>query len=278
MSAATQLTTALDGRCIVLAVERRAEELASALARHGATVEHAPALAKLHLLEDGTLLERTRELIADPPQILVVLTGIGFRGWLDAAAAAGLGEDLGSALAEARIVARGAKAHGAVRQAGLRTAWVAGSETAAEVGEHLVTGGIQGRRIAVQHHGTGADGLDELLGREGAQVVSVMPYRSGPPHDPAALQRAVRRAAAGELDAVVLTAAPGAAAWLEEAERLAALDAIRERALAGNLVMACVGAVTAGPVQERGIPVLLPDRGRLGALVRAIVHHYEGRA
>lgn len=278
MSAATQLTTALDGRCIVLAVERRAEELASALARHGATVEHAPALATLHLLEDGTLLERTRELIADPPQILVVLTGIGFRGWLDAAAAAGLGEDLGSALAEARIVARGAKAHGAVRQAGLRTAWVAGSETAAEVGEHLVTGGIQGRRIAVQHHGTGADGLDELLGREGAQVVSVMPYRSGPPHDPAALQRAVRRAAAGELDAVVLTAAPGAAAWLEEAERLAALDAIRERALAGNLVMACVGAVTAGPVQERGIPVLLPDRGRLGALVRAIVHHYEGRA
>lgn len=278
MSAATQLTTALDGRSFVLAVERRAEELASALARHGATVEHAPALATLHLLEDGTLLERTRELIADPPQILVVLTGIGFRGWLDAAAAAGLGEDLGSALAEARIVARGAKAHGAVRQAGLRTAWVAGSETAAEVGEHLVTGGIQGRRIAVQHHGTGADGLDELLGREGAQVVSVMPYRSGPPHDPAALQRAVRRAAAGELDAVVLTAAPGAAAWLEEAERLAALDAIRERALAGNLVMACVGAVTAGPVQERGIPVLLPDRGRLGALVRAIVHHYEGRA
>ncbi|MGO1286821.1 uroporphyrinogen-III synthase [Brachybacterium tyrofermentans] len=282
MSAATQLSTALDGRSFVLAVERRAEELASALARHGATVEQAPALSTLHLLEDGTLLERTRELIADPPQILVVLTGIGFRGWLDTAAAAGLGEDLGSALAEARIVARGAKAHGAVRQAGLRTAWVAGSETAAEVGEHLLTGGIaggiQGRRIAVQHHGTGADGLDELLGREGAQVVSVMPYRSGPPHDPAALQRAVRRAAAGELDAVVFTAAPGAAAWLEEAERLAALDAIRERALAGNLVMACVGAVTAGPVQERGIPVLLPDRGRLGALVRAIVHHYEGRA
>ncbi|GAA1317826.1 MAG: uroporphyrinogen-III synthase [Brachybacterium tyrofermentans] len=278
MSAAPQLTTALDGRTIVLAVERRAEELASALGRHGATIEHAPALSTLRLHEDGLLIERTGDLIAEPPEIVAALTGVGFRGWMEAADAAGLGTDLRAALAGARIVARGAKAHGAVRQAGLLTAWVADTETTAEVGDHLLAGGARGRRIAIQHHGTGADGLDELLRRRGAQVVAVAPYRSIPPRDPAALQRSVRRAAVGEVDAVVLTAAPAASAWLEESERLSVLAAIRDRALSGQLVMACIGAVTAGPVEARGLPVLMPDRGRLGSLVRALVHHYEVRS
>lgn len=278
MSTAPQLSNALDGRTVVIAVDRRAEELATALARHGASIEHAPALSTQNLLEDGTLLERTRELISEPPQIVVVLTGIGFRGWFEAADAAGLGEDLRAALAEAQIVARGAKAHGAVRQVGLSTAWVASSETAAEVGEHLLVGRVGSRRIAVQHHGTGADGLDELLHREGAQVISLSTYRAAPPPDPAALQRAVRRTAAGEIDAVVLTAAPGAAAWLEEAERLGVLEGIRDQAVSGRLVLACVGAATAGPVQARGLPVLLPERARLGSLVRVLVQHVGDRA
>ena len=33
------------------------------------------------------------------------------------------------------------------------------SETAHELGEFLIAQGVAGRRVAVQHHGSGADGL-----------------------------------------------------------------------------------------------------------------------
>ena len=36
---------------------------------------------------------------------------------------------------------------------------------------------------------------------------------------------------------------------------------------------ACVGPVTAGPLVERGVPIIQPDRARLGALARALARH-----
>ena len=40
--------------------------------------------------------------------------------------------------------------------------------------------------------------------------------------------------------------------------------------------MAAVGPITAKPLQDRGIEPLVPERGRLGALVRTLVGHYGG--
>mgnify|MGYP004488269771 CR=1 FL=1 len=34
------------------------------------------------------------------------------------------------------------------------------TETSAELGDYLLAEGVSGRRVAVQHHGSGADGLD----------------------------------------------------------------------------------------------------------------------
>jgi uroporphyrinogen-III synthase len=41
------------------------------------------------------------------------------------------------------------------------------------------------------------------------------------------------------------------------------------------MVAAAVGPVTARPLLDRGVTPLVPDRGRLGALVRALVSHFE---
>jgi uroporphyrinogen-III synthase len=41
-------------------------------------------------------------------------------------------------------------------------------------------------------------------------------------------------------------------------------------------VAAAVGPVTARPLRDRGIEPLVPDRGRLGSLVRALVGHFGG--
>lgn len=273
------LSAALAGCVIVIAVDRRSGELAAALERHGAHVQHAPALTIVPHIDDDALVARTRELIENPPDIVVATTGVGFRGWIEAADEAGLSDSLHDALADARFVARGPKARGAIQQAGFTADWVAETETAAELGEFLVAEGVAGQRIAVQHHGSGADGLDELFTGRGADVVSLTVYRWGAPPDAAAVTRSVLAAASGEVDAVLFTSAPGAAEWLAAADREGVVADIARRARAGRLLIAAVGPVTAGPLRAADIDVLVADRGRLGALVRGVVTYYaSGRA
>ena len=169
--------------CVVLVTaDRRSGELASALSRHGAMVRHAPALSIVPHEHDEDLLLGTKQLLGSPADIVVITTGIGFRGWVEAADAAGVADELLDALSGARLIARGPKAHGALQAAGLQPDWVAESATSAEIVARL---------------------------------------RSG------------------------------------------------------SMIAAAVGPITAKPLQDKGIEPIIPDRGRLGALVRALVGHYE---
>jgi uroporphyrinogen-III synthase len=272
------LTPVLAGCTIVVAADRRSGDLVSALERRGGQVYRAPALSIIPNEDDEVLIARTRDLIASPPDIVIVTTGVGFRGWIDAAHENDLAEDLTRALSGAQFIARGPKAHGAIQQAGFMADWVAESETSAEVGEYLAAEGVVGRRIAIQHHGAGADGLDTLLAGLAADVVSITVYRWGPPPDPEIVRRSVVQAGAGEVDAVLFTSAPGAAEWVKTAIRADVLESIRRRAASGRLLLAAVGPITAAPLADAGLKATLAARGRLGSLVRCVVDHYASGA
>jgi uroporphyrinogen-III synthase len=266
--------TALAGCTVLVTADRRAGELGTALERRGAKIVHAPSLTIIPNVDDAALLDCTRELLANPPDTVVVTTGIGFRGWVEAADAAGLADQLLAALAKAQLVARGPKARGAIQAAGLTADWVAESETTAEITEWMLAEGVAGARVVVQHHGAGSDGIDEALAAAGASVGSLVVYRWGPPPDPARLEQSVRDCVHGEIDAVVFTSAPGAKAWLAAADRVGQQPALVSLADSGALVAAAVGPVTAGPLLAAGITPLVPERGRLGALVRSLVVHF----
>lgn len=269
------LSRSLAGCVVLITADRRSSDLATALRRHGATIQHAPVMTIVPHTDDEQLIADTRTLLGNPPEILVVTTGIGFRGWIEAADTAGLAWELTTALRSTRIIARGPKARGAIQAAGLNADWVADSETSAEILDQLLSEGVRGTRIAIQHHGAGADDLDTELAAAGARVQSLIVYRWGPPPDPEAVVTSTLDSANGEIDCVVFTSAPGAATWLDVASRAGALAPIVERAEAGSLLVAAVGPVTAAPLRETGIEPLVPDRGRLGALVRTIVAHYD---
>lgn len=264
----------LTGCVIVLTADRRKRELASALERRGAVAQHAPALSTIQHIDDAQLIADTRAVLAAPPDVVVATTGIGFRGWVEAADAAGLAEDLLACLRGARLVARGPKARGAIQAAGLQADWVAESETAAELRDYLLAEGVQGLRIAVQHHGNGSDGLDDAFEAAGATVQSLVVYRWGPPTDLELHHSWVRRVADAQADAVVFTSAPGAHAWLTGVREAGVLPAIRARVDSGDLLLASVGPVTAAPLQHSGLHSTYPDRWRMGALVRELVKHY----
>ncbi len=270
-----QLSEALSGCSVLLPVDRRSTELAGALQRHGAETSVAPPLTVIPHYDDAELIERTRELIADPPDIVIATTGVGFRGWIDAAESAGLGDALTGALGQAQILVRGPKARGAVQQAGLETDWVAESETSGELTEFLLAEGAAGRRIAVQHHGAGDQGMEDTLRSAGAEVRGLTVYRWGPPADPALVGRSTGLVAAGDVDAVLFTSAPGVRAWLETAEQLGTLPAVLEM-FRDRTMVAAVGPVSAAPLRLHDIDPVVPDRYRLGAMVRETVNHLAG--
>jgi uroporphyrinogen-III synthase len=269
----TALGPVLAGTRVLVTAQRRASDLSLALGRRGADVTVAASLGVESHIDEDTLLAQTRQMIATGTDVVVVTTGIGFRGWLDTAEAAGIGHDLVEALQGVRLVARGPKARGALQAAGLTPDWVAESETSAEIADFLVAEGVDGLSIAVQHHGAGDDGLEKRLRAAGGRPFGLVVYRWGPPPDPAAVERSVRDAVAGAYDSVVFTSAPGASAWLSTVRAHGAEDGLKRLEKDRRLVLAAVGHVTADPLRSAGFEPLLPERARLGALVRLLVMH-----
>ena len=117
-SAAPAVVPALAGFTVGVTAARRAEELGTMLERRGAVVLHGPAIRIVPLADDADLLAATKTLVAAPPDITVATTGIGFRGWVEAAEGWGLGADLLDALGAGTLIARGPKARGAIRATG----------------------------------------------------------------------------------------------------------------------------------------------------------------
>lgn len=271
----------LRGFTVGITASRRADELATLLVRRGADVVHAPAIRIIPLADDTELARVTETIVADPPEVIVATTGIGFRGWMGAAEGWGVGEQLLTALGSTRILARGPKATGAVRAAGLREEWSPSSESSVEVLEHLLGEGVAGRRIAVQLHGATTEwepipDFCAALRAAGADVIAVPVYRWTPPDDCGAVDRLIESVGCGGLDAVSFTSAPAVASILGRAKQIGALEPLL-RALDGRVLAACVGPVTAAPLTALGVPTTAPERSRLGSLARHIADELPRR-
>ncbi|MFD3523847.1 uroporphyrinogen-III synthase [Streptomyces sp. NPDC058653] len=266
----------LAGFTVGVTAARRADELGALLTRRGAVVVHAPALRIVPVSDDTELLAATKELIAAPPQVVIATTAIGFRGWVEAADGWGHGQDLLDCLRGTELLARGPKVKGAIRAAGLTEEWSPESESMAEVLDRLLAEGVEGRRVALQLHGEPLPGFVEALRAGGAEVVVVPVYRWMPPEDIAPVDRLIEATLARTLDAVTFTSAPAAASLLSRAGERGLLDDLVE-ALHHDVLAACVGPVTALPLQERGIDTVQPERFRLGPLVQVLCLELPGR-
>jgi uroporphyrinogen-III synthase len=274
-AALAEPTAALSGYTIGVTSDRRRDELAGLLESRGARVVLAPALRIVPIADDAELRAATRACLDSPPDIVLVNTGIGMRGWLEAAEGWGLADALRDTLSRAYLVARGPKARAAVRTAGLQEQWTPDGESYEEVVDHLTSRGIAGLTVAMQLHGESQPEYTEALEAAGARVIEVPVYRWAPPTDPAPLHRLVDLIVGKLVDAVTFTSAAAVQALLRAAGPATdpLLDALRTDVLAAG-----VGPVTAAPLRSLEIPVSTPNRARLSALVRTLVDELPKRA
>ncbi|WP_204800899.1 uroporphyrinogen-III synthase [Mycobacterium riyadhense] len=272
----------LAGFTIGVTAARRSEELITLLERRGATVVHAPAIRIVPLIDDIELRRVTTLLVENAPDVVIVTTGIGFRGWIEAAHGWDVADELVASLALARILARGPKACGAIRQAGLCEEWSPESEASQEVLDRLLADGPAGLRIAVQLHGAASEwepnaDICDPLSLAGAQVIKVPVYRWEAPADSRPMDQLIAMTVQGRVDAVSFTSAPAVASMLQRAKALGCVTELIA-ALTDRVAAICVGPVTSAPLRRLGVPAVHPDRYRLGALARLITDEVPRRA
>src|SRR3954465_11357116 len=109
----------LEGRVVGVTADRRACEQAQLLERRGAEVVHGPTMRTRPLADTDLLLQVTRRILADPPDLVIATPALGLRTWVVAAETWDLDRRLLAALGRARILARGPKVGGAILQLGL---------------------------------------------------------------------------------------------------------------------------------------------------------------
>lgn len=266
----------LSGFTVAVTAARRREELTNLLERRGARVVEAPAIRIIPTGDDDLLRAATELCVTQPPDVVVATTGIGFRGWMEAADGWGLGEPLRAQMERAELLVRGPKAKGAVRASGLAESWSPGSESSDEVLTRLLGQGVLGKRIAVQLHGEPLPDFCSALRTAGATVVEIPVYRWVPAADIKPLRRLVEQVATKQVDCVTFTSAPAVASMLKVAEDDGRRNALLA-ALRGDVLGVCVGPVTAAPLQRLGVSTVQPERARLGALVRTVVEELPSR-
>lgn len=267
----TARTGPLDGFTVGVTSDRRSADLITALERRGAEVIHAPALTMRHNQGEDQLIADTRAVIEHRPDVVLITTGYGMHRWLEVADSAGLGAELLQTLERARILARGPKAHGAVRAAGLIDVETEGLETTTDLVDAVEAARLSAPTIAVQLHGfTDEAGLARLH-RLSAELLTVKPYRWMPPGSADRLPRLIRLVCDQQLDAITFTSAPAAIATLEQA---GGIGLLRDFVFAlSRMAVVAVGPMTASPLQEAGVEVLIPERYRLGAMIRLVTEH-----
>ncbi|MFL1431428.1 MULTISPECIES: uroporphyrinogen-III synthase [unclassified Nocardiopsis] len=269
-------TAPLAGFTVAVTAARRADELSALLRRKGAQVIAAPALRIVPLSDDQRLAAVSDDLVRRPADVVIATTGIGFRGWVEACETWGTVEGLLDSLRTSRLLARGPKAKGAIRAAGLTEEWSPPSESSAEVLDYLLQRGVQGLRVAIQLHGEPLPDFTAALRLAGADVVEIPVYRWTQPEQTAPLDRLIEAITGGGVDAVTFTSAPAAAGLLTRARTTGHGDALVQ-ALRRDVLAMCVGPVTARPLMAHDIPTTWPERARIGAQVRTLAEELPAR-
>lgn len=267
----------LEGFTIGVTADRRADEQMKLLSGRGAECVHGPVIKTHPLRSEEELRTATQAVIRERPPLAVLTTGLGVRGWLEAADAILLGDDLRGVLEHAELLARGPKATGALVTAGFDVAWTTPRARYDDIVDWLGERGVAGTSVAVQLDGAGADELCDRIEALGARVIRVPVYRWSLPADTTAAERLLRAVADRRIDAVTFTARPAVENFLEIAGFIGVLDDVVD-ALSGGVDAFCVGEICAlGFDEHPTVEVFVPERHRLGSMVQQIAGRFAER-
>lgn len=256
---------------------RRAEEMRSLIARHGAEATVAPSMQEVPLSDNDAVFRFGEAVLAGQVDVVIFLTGVGAEATFDALQTVGILSDVLAALERVQIVVRGPKPTAVLKKRGVRIDLKAAEpNTWREVVAELRTAGdLADKTVAVQEYGKPNESLYEELRSLGATVLPVPVYRWTLPDDVTPLRAAVAAAVDGEFDVFAFTSAQQVEHVLAVADDLN----LRSELLAaiGRGVLVSIGPTCSETLREHRMPPdLEASPPKMGTMIRLAVAQGPG--
>ncbi|MBP90709.1 MAG: uroporphyrinogen decarboxylase [Planctomycetaceae bacterium] len=253
----------------VAALESRsAGDMTRLIERHGGVPHVSPSMREVPLDENRIAIDFAHRLITGQINIVILMTGVGFRHLLSAIERHVDRQRVLDSLADVTTICRGPKPAAVMNEVGLNpthrvpepNTW---RELLTTIDQHVP---IANQAVALQEYGKTNPSLIAGLEARGANVLRIPVYTWDLPEDTAPLEANVRALAEGTLDVILFTSANQANNLLRVAEQLDLVDDVR-RQLSGTVV-ASVGPTTSETLRDLELPVdLEPDHPKMGTLV-----------
>lgn len=267
----------LKGKVVAFVEARLPSEMASLIQRHGGVPYSAPVLQEIYLKDSPEVQQLITDVCDGRVEVVVLLTGVGTRALVEAAAAMDRQEEFIRCLDQRTVIARSPKPARVLRQHKIHIDVMPPEPYTSEDLVHAIKHiDLQGKEVAVQHYGGPNTFLVRSLKERGAQVREVTLYHWGIPQDEAPVYRLVDDLAQGRIDAIAFTSQPQVDNLLTIASRVGKEELLRH-SLNGPVVIASVGPVCSRRLRARGIKVdVEPEHVHMGNLVMALADYFEG--
>lgn len=259
-----------DGLRVLSLETRRANEVAKLIRTYGGEPRVVPAMREIPLGSNRQALEFAARLVQGEIDLVVFLTGVGFRAMLDIACTKYNRESFLAALRNVKIAARGPKPAAALREHDIPVHVIAPEpqtwrETIAALDRHFADS-LKAMRVAVQEYGASNPELLAELTIRCAEVVKVPVYQWGLPADLGPLRECVREIIDGSFDVVLFMTAVQAIHLFQVADEMGLRDELSAALRAA--VVVSIGPTTSEELLQYGIIAdFEPSRPKMGFIV-----------
>jgi uroporphyrinogen-III synthase len=266
-----QSHTGFQGLRVGALESRMATEMERFIIRHGGVPVVAPSMRELPLSENPRALECGHALLAGEVDMVVLLTGVGFRTLLDVVQTRYALHEITDALRKTVLVVRGPKPAVVLKELGLQpNILVPEPNTWRDTLQALDASypdGLQGIRIAVQEYGVSNPEFLEGLRERGAEVRPVPVYRWTLPDDLELLKNLLQEIMDGAVPVLLITNAVQVEHIITVLGKDEKVNLFR-KAL-HRMMVASIGHVASERLRHYGFPVdLEPSHPKMGILVK----------
>lgn len=258
----------LAGLSIAALESRRATDMQRLIAKFGGTPFVSPSMREVPIAENREAIDFAYRVITGEINIVVFLTGVGFKQLLAAIERSVDKQRFLNALSDITTIVRGPKPAAALREAGI-TATVKVPEP--NTWRELLTAidaqvPITNQKVGLQEYGKSNSSLIAGLEARGAEVIPLRVYNWELPEDLGPLEANIRALIAGERDVLLLTSAHQVANLLRLSADLGLEDQLR--LALRSVIVASIGPTTSEMLRQNDLPVdLEPEHSKMGHLV-----------
>ena len=261
----------LHGMKVVSFESRRAQEMAELIRRYGGEPIVAPSMREIPLSENRAALDLLPAIEAGNFDILILMTGVGTKTLNEILLTRFSQERILAALRMVKLVARGPKPIGVLKELGLQAAvTVPEPNTWREILSALDAAvDVRGKRIVIQEYGIANPELVAALKERGATVTTMPIYRWALPEDLAPLRAAISKILDGDVDVALFTNG----AQVDHLFQVAGYDKADGslRQAFKKIVVGSVGPVCTQVLLQFGLtPDIEPVHPKMGSLIAEV--------